>query len=443
MKERRTPIERIPHLGFKQINLWKIYKAVEKLGAYELVTGRRLWKNVYDELGGSPGSTSAATCTRRHYERLVLPYVRHLKGEEDKPLPPAKPRRQYKGSKGGHEPAEKTRRSRKEKSREQVPTDQAKVEAVAAPEAGGDATMDAPERRWPLEGPSGPAVVASLELGPVETNQRLFCSLPAKGPRTVMSPLAKKKLLAHVSKEEALHHPKRHCPESRPAEPTASQWDEHRSPEAPGATGRQSHLPAAPAVFTGCFHAYGPEALPGPGCHAARGRRCGSPELSEPGWSGAPGAGARGGPCATLAAVQACWVPPGAASAPTRDESLAFPATSRFGKEADEREKGAGHLLAKPKAVVATYAAPLGAGPPDGYKGAMLHLPLSAGSAPERPSPVQPVLIPAFPRPLVAAPTPPGRLRASGGGRYPYEGSLRQRLYGWPAQSAFYRHSAL
>ncbi|KGL74285.1 AT-rich interactive domain-containing protein 5A, partial [Tinamus guttatus] len=46
MKERRTPIERIPHLGFKQINLWKIYKAVEKLGAYELVTGRRLWKNV-------------------------------------------------------------------------------------------------------------------------------------------------------------------------------------------------------------------------------------------------------------------------------------------------------------------------------------------------------------------------------------------------------------
>lgn len=99
MKERHTPIERVPHLGFKQINLWKIYKAVEKLGAYELVTGRRLWKNVYDELGGSPGSTSAATCTRRHYERLVLPYVRHLKGEDDKPLPPTKPRKQYKMAK--------------------------------------------------------------------------------------------------------------------------------------------------------------------------------------------------------------------------------------------------------------------------------------------------------------------------------------------------------
>ncbi|XP_030000481.1 AT-rich interactive domain-containing protein 5A isoform X2 [Sphaeramia orbicularis] len=96
MKNRGTPIERIPHLGFKQINLWRIYKAVEKLGGYDSVTARRLWKKVYDELGGSPGSTSAATCTRRHYERLVLPFERHIKGEEDKPLPPSKPRKPYK-----------------------------------------------------------------------------------------------------------------------------------------------------------------------------------------------------------------------------------------------------------------------------------------------------------------------------------------------------------
>ncbi|XP_069555867.1 AT-rich interactive domain-containing protein 5A [Brachyistius frenatus] len=96
MKDKGTPIERIPHLGFKQINIWRIYKAVDKLGGYDSVTARRLWKKVYDELGGSPGSTSAATCTRRHYERLVLPFERHLKGEEDKPLPASKPRKPYK-----------------------------------------------------------------------------------------------------------------------------------------------------------------------------------------------------------------------------------------------------------------------------------------------------------------------------------------------------------
>ncbi|XP_053367125.1 AT-rich interactive domain-containing protein 5B [Clarias gariepinus] len=94
MKERKTPIERIPYLGFKQINLWTMFQAAQKLGGYELITARRQWKNVYDELGGNPGSTSAATCTRRHYERLILPYERHTKGEEDKPLPPIKPRKQ-------------------------------------------------------------------------------------------------------------------------------------------------------------------------------------------------------------------------------------------------------------------------------------------------------------------------------------------------------------
>ncbi|XP_055518318.1 AT-rich interactive domain-containing protein 5A-like [Leucoraja erinacea] len=100
MKERGTPIERIPHLGFKQVNLATLYKAVEKLGGYEVVTTSRLWKNIYDELGGSPGSTSAATCTRRHYERLVLPYERHLRGEADRPLPAGKPRKQYKVVRG-------------------------------------------------------------------------------------------------------------------------------------------------------------------------------------------------------------------------------------------------------------------------------------------------------------------------------------------------------
>ncbi|NXX49672.1 ARI5A protein, partial [Tricholaema leucomelas] len=75
MKDRQTPIERIPHLGFKQSRSWSTARAAA--GTAQLlsscppdppVTGRRLWKHVYDELGGSPGSTSAATCTRRHYE---------------------------------------------------------------------------------------------------------------------------------------------------------------------------------------------------------------------------------------------------------------------------------------------------------------------------------------------------------------------------------------
>ncbi|XP_062612054.1 AT-rich interactive domain-containing protein 5B-like isoform X2 [Saccostrea cucullata] len=80
MKKRNTPICRIPSLGFKQVDLYFFYSYAQKLGGYEMVTQRRLWKHLYDKLGGNPGSTSAATCTRRHYEKLLLPYERYDKG---------------------------------------------------------------------------------------------------------------------------------------------------------------------------------------------------------------------------------------------------------------------------------------------------------------------------------------------------------------------------
>lgn len=80
MKKRGTPIERIPHLGFKQIDLYLMYKTVKDLGGYHQTTAQQLWKQVYNTLGGNPRSTSAATCTRRHYEKLMLPYECHVKG---------------------------------------------------------------------------------------------------------------------------------------------------------------------------------------------------------------------------------------------------------------------------------------------------------------------------------------------------------------------------
>lgn len=51
------------------VDLYLFYINVQKLGGYEAVSAGRLWKSVYDEIGGNTGSTSAATITRRHYER--------------------------------------------------------------------------------------------------------------------------------------------------------------------------------------------------------------------------------------------------------------------------------------------------------------------------------------------------------------------------------------
>lgn len=46
-----------------------------------------------------------------HFFRLVLPFERQIKGEEDKPLPPSKPRKPYKRNLDGK--VHKTEKKRK------------------------------------------------------------------------------------------------------------------------------------------------------------------------------------------------------------------------------------------------------------------------------------------------------------------------------------------
>ncbi|XP_028585194.2 AT-rich interactive domain-containing protein 5B isoform X2 [Podarcis muralis] len=161
MKERKTPIERIPYLGFKQ--------TAQKLGGYETITARRQWKHIYDELGGNPGSTSAATCTRRHYERLILPYERFIKGEEDKPLPPVKPRKQDNVAQEGESKIKLSgtkrirnehQKSKKEKDNAQKPQD--------APEASSEQekVQECPDQKSSSE----LTVVEEMKL-PVEESQ--------------------------------------------------------------------------------------------------------------------------------------------------------------------------------------------------------------------------------------------------------------------------------
>ncbi|XP_077378385.1 AT-rich interactive domain-containing protein 5A [Festucalex cinctus] len=209
MKERGTPIERIPHLGFKQIDLWMIYKAVEKMGGYNSVTARRLWKKVYDELGGSPGSTSAATCTRRHYERLVLPYERHLKGEDDKPLPLSKPRKPYKRNSGGKIKAEWKGKSKadREKDSEGLLSDAASEAAVHPGPALWSANTDRHQPQVPLT--PDLYVYSHLLHDPAAT------PWPANIPSAVgevISPLEKKKRVAQASLRANLQEEERERP---------------------------------------------------------------------------------------------------------------------------------------------------------------------------------------------------------------------------------------
>ncbi|XP_023021773.2 uncharacterized protein [Leptinotarsa decemlineata] len=93
MKSIRSPIGRIPSLGYKELNLHEFFTKVQKLGGYDCVTTNKLWKNIFDDMSGHQNSTSAATVIRRHYERFLLSYERHVRGEEYKPLPASERRR--------------------------------------------------------------------------------------------------------------------------------------------------------------------------------------------------------------------------------------------------------------------------------------------------------------------------------------------------------------
>ncbi|CAH1175581.1 unnamed protein product [Phaedon cochleariae] len=99
MKSNRTPIGRIPSLGYKELNLHEFFSKVQRLGGYDSVTGNRLWKSIFEEMSGHQNSTSAATIIRRHYERFLLPYERHVRGEEYKPIP-GSARRRLKSKRG-------------------------------------------------------------------------------------------------------------------------------------------------------------------------------------------------------------------------------------------------------------------------------------------------------------------------------------------------------
>jgi hypothetical protein len=51
------------------VDLFLFYVKVQRAGGYEAAVANKLWKGIYMELGGHPSNTSAATCTRRHYEK--------------------------------------------------------------------------------------------------------------------------------------------------------------------------------------------------------------------------------------------------------------------------------------------------------------------------------------------------------------------------------------
>ncbi|NXG62753.1 ARI5A protein, partial [Hemiprocne comata] len=280
-----------------------------------------------------------------------------------------------------------------------------------------------------------------------------------------MSPLAKKKLLAQVTKAESLHCHKHLSPEP-PRLPTSPHLHDQRSLESSGAQdtspnggsevgpipsvspgGRDEEGAPAPTIFTGCFHTYRNEAVKPTSSHPLWGCFSSLKDFLEP-TSAFPSRAEEPEQPQDLRSKAWSGERRGAGPEEEKEEEEAaatfgptLGAIPRFGKEAGGRDAG----LAKPKVVVAGpgYSAPVPQGP-DVYTGAMLYFPASFGTLPEHlktrgvpPAPslsANPLVIPAFPNPLVATSlqaTELCRPPATGPGRYPvsYGNTLRHRVY--------------
>lgn len=70
MKDRGTPINKRPVLGYRNLNLFKLYRLVNKLGGFDNIESGSIWKQVYQDLG-IPVLNSAAgynvKCAYRKY----------------------------------------------------------------------------------------------------------------------------------------------------------------------------------------------------------------------------------------------------------------------------------------------------------------------------------------------------------------------------------------
>ncbi|CAM1318869.1 ARID4B (predicted), partial [Pycnogonum litorale] len=72
MDERSTPINKAPSIGSKDLNLYKLFKLVQKFGGYNRVTNQTRWKNVYVKMGLPSLGPNGSVMVKHAYRKYLL-----------------------------------------------------------------------------------------------------------------------------------------------------------------------------------------------------------------------------------------------------------------------------------------------------------------------------------------------------------------------------------
>uniref|UniRef100_A0A8C6SYY6 Translocase of outer mitochondrial membrane 20 n=1 Tax=Neogobius melanostomus TaxID=47308 RepID=A0A8C6SYY6_9GOBI len=72
MEDRGTPINKRPVLGYRNLNLFKLYRLVQKLGGFDNIESGAVWKQVYQDLGIPILNSAAGYNVKCAYRKYVL-----------------------------------------------------------------------------------------------------------------------------------------------------------------------------------------------------------------------------------------------------------------------------------------------------------------------------------------------------------------------------------
>ncbi|KAA8494325.1 AT-rich interactive domain-containing protein 3A [Porphyridium purpureum] len=85
-----SPIQRLPTLGFKELDLWVLYREVTSRRGIDAVIAKKQWKEVADALNLPASCTDSGFRLRLHYVKYLEPYERaHFQPPREFSPPPS------------------------------------------------------------------------------------------------------------------------------------------------------------------------------------------------------------------------------------------------------------------------------------------------------------------------------------------------------------------
>ncbi|XP_068619052.1 AT-rich interactive domain-containing protein 4A isoform X4 [Battus philenor] len=71
MDDRGTPLNRNPTIANRDIDLYRLFRVVQKLGGYNRVTNQNQWKTIADKMGFHPVTTSITNLCKQAYKKFL------------------------------------------------------------------------------------------------------------------------------------------------------------------------------------------------------------------------------------------------------------------------------------------------------------------------------------------------------------------------------------